>query len=150
MSKDTHNTNVEIYNMKETLWDYIRKFYLDKFGITSDLVDLMSSLDVIIMCAAGASNGSISKKLEIDCSEIQDILISTTEFSGWDHDLEVNPLFILSNISNLTYSKDYNLFKIFKHNVLAHHAYSDDDIGTMFRVCTMYESIMTRLEREWV
>ena len=138
--------------MKEEKWNEIKQFYLDSFGISPDLVDLLADNDILVMCASGSSNKSISAHLDIDIRSIKEIIQSVYSFPGWEEDIEFNPLQIFNELLD---SGDY-LFGDFKSSVTDQiDNFGLEPIRTgglriMFRVCKLYESISERLEKEWV
>jgi hypothetical protein len=137
--------------MNKEKWDEIKQFYMDNFGISPDLVDLLADNDIITLCASGSSNDSISVSLDIDRSAIDTIILNVFDFTGWKYDLDVNPLNIYNDLAFIKNKGGYPLYKDFRDVVSKKDStIKDIDIKTMFRLCKLYNSISTRLDREWV
>lgn len=117
------------------LWEYLKEFYKEKFGIEPNLVDVMSNIDILKLCATGASNGSISKTLDIDVEDIADVLDKYFAFRGWLSDLESNPLLVYK-------SKDFETLEEYKNFLFSTY-------GTFDGIEEMYNSVVvtTMLER---
>jgi hypothetical protein len=134
--------------MNEKRWNAVRQFYVESFGINPDVVDLMASNEILLMCVSGASNRSISLTLNMDESDVQEIISTILDFSGWTVDLDVNPLKIYSSLG---YKGGYRRFTAFYDEMtkLYFTVIDDKKIQTMFRTCRVYEQIAQRLDAEW-
>lgn len=133
--------------MNEERWNLIRDFYVSNFGVSPELVDLMASNDILLMCVSGSSNTSISKVLNIDEKSIKEIISLVLDFDGWTQDLDLNPYSIFNNIA-LMGRILFRDFKIEIMSVAPHTKISEMEI--MYRVCRVYDKISTKLDREWV
>lgn len=133
--------------MNDTRWNLVREFYSKNFDIPEDLVDLVASNDIILMCVSGSGNSSISRILDVDEDSIRDVLSTVLDFEGWDTDLPLNPFVIFNDL--VDHGK--TLFQYFKHDVeyMCGTILSEDDIKTMFRICRIYSKIELLLDREW-
>ena len=130
--------------MNEKKWNNIRQFYMESFGIAPELVDLMASNEVVLMCVSGSSNESISSILNMDIESISEILDVILSFSGWTKDLEFNPY---------NYYKEDSTLIGFIGSI--REACSDDTITldiitTMYNICKTYDQIEGTLDRDWV
>ncbi len=139
--------------MNETLdWECIKEFYQKEFGIEGWVVELYANMDILSLCASGASNETIEKFLEIPLEEIKKVLLETFEFEGWQKDLPMNP---------------YRIFCLYKGTISSIQHFSDfvGEIGTelakyndfklcnldkIFYICeTMYD-IERKIQDEWI
>jgi len=77
-----------------TLWDRVKRLYFEKFGYTDTLVEMVASSQILKLCASGASNKQIADVLEIDIDVVVEELEKWLYFSGWDEQLECNPLVV--------------------------------------------------------
>ncbi len=134
--------------MNDTRWNIIREFYSKNFNIPEDLVDLVASNDIILMCVSGSSNSSISRILDIDEDSIKDILSTVLDFNGWEYDLQLNPYRVFNDLAN----KGKTLFQPFQEELISSFGplLVDEDIKTMFRICRIYSKLELLLDREWV
>ena len=124
---------------------------MNSFGISPELVDLLADNDILIMCVSGSSNATISKNLDIDIESINEIILNILDFTGWKYDMDINPLSIYNDLAFLENKGGYPLFKEFDIII----SKKNPDIGekdrkTMFRLCKLYDSISSRLDKEWV
>jgi hypothetical protein len=107
--------------MNEERWKVIRQFYMDTFGISPDLVDLLADKDILTMCVSGASNRSISTALDIEEEDVKKVIQAIFDFNGWEKDLSINPLIL--------------------NDVL--------DKGILEMIAT-YNKISERIDKEWI
>ena len=106
-------------------YDAVKKFYIEKFNLDPELVDLNSNYSILLMCASGAGNSSIAKFLNIPEGSVELVLNEVFGFVGWKEDLEINP---------------YKIYKQAPQNVP----------NSMKEMCVTMERIEKRLEDEWV
>ncbi len=83
--------------MIATDWESVKEFYKESFGIDGWVVEMYANLDILVLCASGASNENIEKFLEIPQSEIRKVLKDAFDFEGWNVDLPINPYKLLTN-----------------------------------------------------
>jgi hypothetical protein len=137
--------------MDKDRWNEIKQFYVDSFGISPELVDLLADNDIITMCVSGSSNDSISISLDIDRKTIDDITLSILDFTGWKYDMSINPLSIYNDLAFIKNKGGYPLFKEFDDVVTKKDpSIGEKDRKTMFRLCKLYDSISSRLDKGWV
>jgi len=125
---------------QENKWEAVKQFYTEKFNIDPELVDLNSNYTILLMCASGASNKTISSFLDIPEHSIELILNEVFGFTGWFQDLDINPY--------KTYCKFYG-----DQDKCNEVFWSDSRtiaLGTVFEMCKVMERIEKRLEDEWV
>lgn len=133
--------------MREEGWKHLKQFYRESFGISEDVVDLLACNDVLLLCASGSSTDSISKALDIDLSDIKDILLTVFDFQGWKIDLDFNPYSVFCYLHNM----DRYSYKDFSNEVTPISSLKDENsIATMFRICVVYEGISLKLDKEWI
>lgn len=83
------------------VWEEVKKFYKDKFNIEPDLVNLMSNLEILVLCVNGFSNSSISEFLGIDEQIVSSAIKEYFNFDGFLEDLEFSPLYRYRKGDNL-------------------------------------------------
>ena len=128
--------------MNEKKWNEVRQFYMNSFGIAPELVDLMASNDILLMCVSGSSNSAISKLLNIDEDAIKEIVSTILNFDGWTTDLDFNPYKIYqedpSFISFVGCIAEMNNPEV-----------TIDMIKVMHLSCIIYSEIEELLENGW-
>lgn len=130
--------------MNDKRWNIVRQFYMDSFGIAPELVDLMASNEILLMCVSGSSNESISRILNIDEDDIEEIISLIFDFKGWEKDLNFNPYRI--------YREDPD-YIAFVGSIVDSRGTEDGDIdtiNTMFFNCQIYSEIEEKLDLNWV
>ena len=137
--------------MKEEKWNEIKQFYMNSFGISPELVDLLADNDILVMCVSGSSNATISRNLDIEIESINTIILTILDFTGWKYDMGINPLSIYNDLAFVKNKGGYPLFKEFDAVITKKDpSIGEKDRKTMFRVCKLYDSISSRLDKEWV
>jgi len=133
--------------MENPIWEKVRTFYSDNFGLSENLVDLMASSDILLMCVSGSSNDSISRLLNVDEESVTEVVKQVLEFDGWAIDLPLNPYSIFTVLAN----DGKVLFRPFRDEIVLVFGtlLSEDSIKTMFRICRIYDKIERKLERDW-
>lgn len=136
---------------EENQWKTIKEFYYINFSIAPELVDLMASNDILIMCVSGASNNSISVILDVDMESVHEVVESVLGFDGWADDLLINPFSIYNLLLSHSGKRGFEMFKEFESMVDDNplSIVTDDDIKTMFRICKIYSEIESLLDIEW-
>lgn len=127
----------EIKKYKEH-WEAVKNFYVEKFGIDPELVDLNSNYSILVMCASGASNSSISKFLDIPEGSVELVLNEVFSFTGWTADLPFNPykLYLQSEGDSDKMAKQLPSYSI--------------SLYLVYKMCETMERIDARLKNEWV
>ena len=137
--------------MKEEKWNDVRQFYMSSFGISPKLVDLLADNDILTMCVSGSSNSTISKSLDIDIESVNEVVLNILDFTGWKYDMSMNPLSIYNDLAVSKNKGGYPLFKEFDAVITKKDpGIGDKDRKTMFRLCKLYDSISSRLDKGWV
>lgn len=125
-------------------WEKIKGFYKESFGIDGWVVELMANMDILLLCASGSSNSTITKFLEIPIEDVVLAINDTFGFTGWEVDLSANPY--KTFIESLDKDKEVTK-KMFGENL---HVSDSEILDIMYDVCkTMYD-IETKLESEWI
>lgn len=125
--------------MSTLAWDGIKEFYMEHFGISNWVVEMLANLDILTLCASGASNKTISDFLNISEDEIALVIKEVFEFSGWDIDLPINPYKSYKETSDIDFSTLYSYpeFKWLEPEILV-------------RICDIMSNIEERIYDEWV
>jgi hypothetical protein len=77
---------------KFEVWETIKSFYREKFGTAPELVDLAPVIDLLRLCASGASNESIAKFFNESEEGLMELFDAHLGFMGWKQDLPFSPL----------------------------------------------------------
>lgn len=136
-------------------WEVVKEFYKEKFGIDQWVVEMFANMDILILCASGASNESIETFLEVPINEIVKVLEQTFNFRGWQHELPINPYYLFTHydgvISSVKHFTDFvsevdlelEKFSTFRES-------KDIDVQKLFYICeTMYD-IERKIQDEWI
>ena len=98
----------------DELWKEIKEFYLNTFGNSDCLVELMASDNILLLCASGASNDEISRTLDVDVDAVESTIIDyfgdDITFSGWSDSLTINPFSMYQVIILQLGTVDYDVF----------------------------------------
>ena len=87
--------------MENVEWESIKEFYKEHFGMSGWVVEMLANMDILLLCASGSSNETISNLLDIPVDEILLVIKEVFNFPGWERDLPINPykLYAESNCS---------------------------------------------------
>lgn len=85
---------------KEAVWKQVQEFYLEKFGITPDLIEIATNIDILKMCATGASNETIGNFFEVDTETVSYIIDKHLGFRGFDKDQPNNAYRIYNDLDD--------------------------------------------------
>lgn len=136
---------------QQELWEQIQQYYLDKFGIEPNLVDVMSDIDTLRLCATGSANKSIATFLglpqEGDVYQYQPIgnlLDKYFGFRGWQEDLHLNPLQYYRSLNSPDMEK-------FKYYVVLRYGIIDSlVIVHMYNASAIVDKLERLLDEKWV
>lgn len=123
-------------------WEYIKEFYKQHFGIDNWVVEMMANRDILLLCASGASNRTISTFLDISQDEIELVIKESFDFIGWKEDLPVNPYRLYSNVLG-SFDEFYKEMK--NSNVFELRAIED-----VHSICRTMKEIEERIYDEWI
>jgi len=113
---------------------------------------MYANLDILALCAAGASNETITKFLELSPTEIAQVLTDTFEFQGWDRDLPLNPYRMFTSYTGKRGSVEH--FAQFVSDISVElRKYTDFESvkpEQVFYMCETYNDIEERIQNEWI
>ena len=132
-------------------WEEVKKFYQDTFGIDSWAVEVMANLDILVLCASGASNKSISIFTDIGCDEVSGVIKQTFSFDGWEENLPINPYSMYKEFihSTLPYSTSMYVVQI-RQLLLPYPSFRHLDAEFIFTLCKTMDEIESRIYEEWI
>ena len=136
----------------EDLWNIIKCFYIKTFGVSSEMVEMMASDNILLLSASGVSNSKISEALDIEMDSVITAICTylsndDISFSGWEESLKVNPFAIYQMLILLTGDDDYNLYKA---EILSmDSSILEDIIHTSYMISKLYFDIDCVLDEEW-
>lgn len=125
-----------------TDWEYVKEFYKQHFGIEGWVVELYANLDILTLCASGASNESIMNVCDIELDDLVEVLMNTFKFPGWKVDLPINPYKLYTSLEG-----DYDSFykEIQQTNLFGFHAIED-----LYSICKTMKELEERIVNEWI
>lgn len=135
--------------MSNELWETIKNYYKETFGIDKSLVDLLASYDIALLCASGASNKRIShfihgfSDVDITEEEVSKELSNVLGFSGWEKDLDINPY--------LEYDDSMDEDE-FRENLISKYGETIPTtlVSRMYDACVKCFLMERKLESDWV
>lgn len=125
-----------------TDWERIKEFYRRYFGIEGWVVELYANLDLLQLCASGASNKSILNFCDIEEDDLVEILMNTFQFPGWSDDLPCNPYKLYNDLEG-NYREFYKELK-------ACNVFELRTIKNVFTMCKAMKEIEERIQDEWI
>jgi hypothetical protein len=126
-------------------WDRVKQFYKDKFNIEPALVDIMSEIDVLKLCATGSSNKSISKFLDLDEEFVSETISKRLGLNGWVADLPFNPFRMYKSLG-----APYDL-ESFRNIVIISYGYQSDlEINKMYNAAGIVVNLEKLLDEQWI
>ena len=120
-------------------WDYIKEFYKEHFGIDNWVVEMMANRDILLLCASGASNKTISNFLDISEGEIELVIKEAFDFIGWEQDLSCNPYKIYQDHPEEFRDEVSRLLEV-----------SPLDVALVASICRSMQEIEERIYNEWI
>jgi hypothetical protein len=122
------------------VWLEIRKFYKDEFGIEEALVDVMGDIQILKLCATGASNEAISLFLDIGLTQVMETIMIHVGFSGWDNNLPFNPLLLYK----------YTMIDRPEIREMKHLGLSDEILARAYTVAELVYKLERILDEKWI
>jgi hypothetical protein len=120
------------------LWKEVQKFYFTNFGITAQLLDLYSSLEILSLCTQGKSVGVISTELDIEPESIRKIIRLYFHFSGFDVDLDFSPIVL--------YTCNGGSWEYYRSNVRTQSKNSKlDTVNLTWNICKEFLKLKERV-----
>ena len=137
-----------------TDWECVKDFYKTNFGIESWVVELYANLEILQLCASGASSESISVFCDLDLDDVVEILMNTFFFPGWKVDLSVNPYKIYNEVESeygFEFTQMIFIGELMKTDLHRSFQYPEAlDYAQMFRICRTLKEIEERIANEWI
>lgn len=129
---------------KRDTWSNIKEFYTKRFGISPELVDIMSVFDILKLCASGSSNIAISKFLGETEESIMEINDAYLGFMGWKMDLDFSPLKFYKELNN-------PMEKEFVDSVIQKYGYKlNADLHHMYESASIVERLEKLIDEKWI
>ncbi len=133
-------------------WEVIKEFYQKEFGIEGWVVEMYANMDILILCASGASNETIEKFLELPVEDVSRVIRDAYDFEGWACDLPINPyqMFISYNgqVSSVQHFTDF--VNTVDTELSKYGGIYPKTTEKMFYICeTMYD-IERKIKDEWI
>jgi hypothetical protein len=128
-------------------FEEIKEFYLERFNIPGELVDILSVSDILLMSVSGACNESIADTLEVDVDFVKEVLTTMYDFEGWNTDLTVNPYRIYSG---LRVGVDLNLEEFSRIVGERDETLDENNLRRLFSMCDIYNKLENRIDSEWI
>lgn len=132
--------------MKRISWSIIEEFYKKHFGIDKWLVELFANEEILLLCASGASNNTISFFTDLPVDEIKEAINNTFKFEGWERDLRINPYGLYSDDMKIDGKLDQKEFKQFIDLELK----GEYDPNHIYHICKMMWEIECKINEQWV
>ena len=123
----------------ETLWDYIKDIYSRKFNIPPLITDFIAVERIVYKSASGYSNRRISFAINESMEYIRQVLEDFIGFSGWDNDLDFNPLALYNR------NKD-NYDEYMREVSMISSITSDFYTSLTYKVCERYTKMKERIK----
>lgn len=127
------------------VWGIVTKFYKEKFQIDSDVVTLLSELDILLLCVSGSSNSSIATFLELEPNEVSATIRKYFSFDGWEQDLCLNPIGCYRSLDELSFDKF-----VLAVGEKCTGSYNLDMVSKMYSVCATYTRLEEVINEKWV
>jgi hypothetical protein len=99
--------------MSNSPWKVLVKLYKKSFGVPEEVLSVMAVRAILLLCASGLSNESISIFLETDRKIVDNYIKDVFKFDGWGADLRYNPLYYEKNGLKCYNSKESEVCTIY-------------------------------------
>lgn len=126
-------------------WEYIKEFYKEHFGIDKWVVEMLANRDILLLCASGASNKTISRFLEISEAEIELVIKEAFSFPGWGQDLPCNPYKMMQD-STSTAGFESSIRTV----LVTYPEFSNVKVEDVVSLCYTMSDIDERIYDEWI
>lgn len=118
----------------ETLWDYIKELYKEKYNIPPEVIDYVSVQPILKRCVTGYGNKSICYAVRENIDYVSQVIFQYLSFPGWTDDLDLNPLAI--------YNRYNGNYEYFKQEIQMFSPYFKEEIVKYaFDMCKKYKEI---------
>jgi hypothetical protein len=126
--------------MQNEHWAEIRTMISVIRQVPEIVVDHMSILNLIKMCANGLGNMKIGYYNDLDVEVVEKTLFRYVGFKGWDLDLDLNPWRI--------YCTTQGNYELYEMKILSLTNLVDYDIiHTSYKICKKYEQIREEINK---
>lgn len=126
------------------LWETLKSFYKEKFGIAPELVDIVSVIDLLKLCAAGADNKSIASFLNETEMGVAQTIDAYLGFMGWEYNLSFSPMRLYKELNKPD-------VETFINEVIIRYGYKlNEDITKMYESACIVDKLERLLDEEWV
>ena len=118
-------------------WIEVSSQYAGMMGVPVNVIEYLSVTEILKCAVTGMSNSRIADRYGICDSDnyVSNVLIDNLSFSGWEDDLNFNPL-ALFNQTDGDYMRYYS--KVIEY---APYMYSDAIIVMSYNICLIYTKI---------
>jgi hypothetical protein len=132
-------------------WNKIKEFYKENFGIDNWVVEIFANQDILVLCASGTSNKTISNFIEVSEKEIKEVIKQTFLFDGWEQDLPINPYgyycsLIDENGEVIRKKFMEDLDSKFQHEL----SLPKIDTALVYRICQTMWELENKINDEWI
>lgn len=119
-------------------WRFLQA-YLDYFQeVPPFVLDFLAIEEIIKYCISGISNKTIALSLDISEELIKDILEKFLEFSGWEEDLDISPMFF--------YNSSYGIYLLYRNKIEEVSPVTTEEIILQsYRVCHTYQNLLQKM-----
>ena len=125
--------------MENKHWTEIREFLSANGCVPERVIDHLSVLGVIKMCAYGLGNMKIGYFQDHDVEEVERILFTYVGFKGWLLDLDFNPWY--------NYKAGQGEYELYAARIMSLTNLVDYDIlNTSYRVCKKFDTILEEIK----
>jgi hypothetical protein len=128
--------------MNDDTWDQVKDFYIQKFGISPELVDIAPVLDLLRLCASGSSNKTIAIFYGESEEGLCEIFDAYFGFMGWESSLSFSPLQLFKRMGCPSYD-------LFCDAVVQQFGYKTD-IKNMYESARITEQLERLFDEKWI
>jgi hypothetical protein len=126
------------------VWNEVKDYYREKFGISPDLVDIAAVYDILNMCASGSGTPQIANFLDMEPELISHILEIHFGFTGWSSDQPFSPLAYYKKLEEKTLEN-------FRNSVITSFGYTEDSIiKNMYTAAGLVLNLERLLDEKWI
>jgi len=129
---------------KFEVWETIKTFYREKFGISPELVDFAPNLDVLRLCASGSSTKSIAAFFGESPDDLAQLIDAYLGFMGWREDLSFSPLKLYKELERPNEAD-------FVDQVVIRYGHKlNMDLHRMYESASMVEKLERLFDEKWI
>jgi len=120
-------------------WKCVKDFYINILKVPPTIVDILSVYEILNDCCSGFSNKSISDFYDIPEDYIRKLLKRYLKFTGWEKDLDINPLMIYNKVVG-----DEESFYAF---AMPAGVLTKDELLTSYKACKIFDRMERKLNK---